>query len=204
MNDLGFPTFFIHLIMTCLTTTRYSLLINGNATELIQPRGLRQGDHLSPLLFTLCKEYSSREMCTIGEHSSFKFHRFKLFSNTTGLYLGVSISIGKFQAGDCELLANKMVSRIKVWSSRHLTFAGIMQLVNTVLMSISIYWAQIFILPKVVIKKINSVCKSFLWYGTYDDSGPGHIAWNNLCGNKDHGGLGFRNPSYGIKQLFAN
>ncbi|XP_056695410.1 uncharacterized protein [Spinacia oleracea] len=75
MLDLGFPPFFVQLIMTCLSTTRYSILINGEPTDLIQPRrGIRQGDPLSPLLFTLCMEYFSRSMKTVGECAHFKFH----------------------------------------------------------------------------------------------------------------------------------
>ncbi|XP_056692075.1 uncharacterized protein [Spinacia oleracea] len=75
MTDLDFPTHFINLIMTCLTTTQYSILINGAPTGLIQPkRGLRQGDHLSPLLFTLCVEYFSRAMAIVSEHPHFSFH----------------------------------------------------------------------------------------------------------------------------------
>ena len=77
-------------------------------------------------------------------------------------YLGVPISTRKLQAGECDQLVNKMVARIKIWSSRHLSFAGRMQLVNSVLMSVSVYWCQIFILHKSVIKKINSVCRAYL------------------------------------------
>ncbi|XP_056685575.1 uncharacterized protein [Spinacia oleracea] len=54
MQYLGFPPSFINLIMTCLTTTQYSIMTNGVPSKLIHPkRGLRQGDPLSPccLLF---------------------------------------------------------------------------------------------------------------------------------------------------------
>lgn len=80
-------------------------------------------------------------------------------------YLGVPISSKKIQAGDCRIFVEKMVARIKVWSTRHLSFAGRMQLINSVLMSISVYWGQNFLIPSVVIRKINVVCKSYLWFG---------------------------------------
>lgn len=54
-------------------------------------------------------------------------------------YLGVPISTKNLNAADCELLVEKMVTKIKIWSSRHLSFAGRAQLINSVLMSICSY-----------------------------------------------------------------
>ncbi|XP_056690288.1 uncharacterized protein [Spinacia oleracea] len=264
MKKFGFPHHFIQLVMTCLTTTQYSLLINGVPSPLIQPkRGLRHGDPLSPpLLSTLYMEYFSRIMKLIASHRNFKHHSrckrvnlnhlcfaddlllfchgdvtsfqlmlegLTLFSSSTGLqvnpskssiyfcgfsahakniitglsgynidnfpfrYLGVPISPKKIQLGDCNLLMEKMVYRIKVWSSRHFSFAWRMQLVNSVLMSISVYWCQLFLLPSTIIKKINAICRSYLWFGVYDDGTPGSVNWDKLCDSKEQGGLGFRN-----------
>lgn len=62
-------------------------------------------------------------------------------------------------------------------------------------MSINIYWGQIFLIPNSIIKKINVVCRSYLWYGVYDDSRPCSVAWGKIYMDKDQGGLGFRNLS---------
>ena len=57
MRKMGFCEQWIGLIMVCVKTITYSILVNGEPKGLIHPsRGLRQGHPLSPFLFLLCTE----------------------------------------------------------------------------------------------------------------------------------------------------
>ena len=57
MEKLGFVEKWIDLVMNCVSSVSYSVLINGEACENISPsRGIRQVDPFSPCLFLLCAE----------------------------------------------------------------------------------------------------------------------------------------------------
>lgn len=57
MRKLGFHDRWISLIMMCVTTISYLILLNGEPRGMIRPtRGIRRGDPISPYLFLLCVE----------------------------------------------------------------------------------------------------------------------------------------------------
>lgn len=57
MEKLGFSREWIDLIMRCVTTVSYFVLVNGNPTNFFVPgRELRLEDLLQPFLLLICAE----------------------------------------------------------------------------------------------------------------------------------------------------
>lgn len=54
------------------------------------------------------------------------------------------------------------------------------------------YWCRHFILPKGVIKEINSICNRFFWKGTSTGKFNARVARNVICSPKSEGGLGLK------------
>ncbi|CAM8972543.1 unnamed protein product [Rhodiola kirilowii] len=75
LENLKFPRKFIAWMMMCVQSTSYSIMINGEMVDFFEgKRGLRQGDPISPFLFTIAMEYLSRLMQNLNKAEGFYYH----------------------------------------------------------------------------------------------------------------------------------
>ncbi|KAL0393916.1 UNVERIFIED_CONTAM: hypothetical protein Slati_4357800 [Sesamum latifolium] len=75
-------------------------------------------------------------------------------------YLELPLIASRLSLSDCKPLLSKIDSRIRGWGGLQLSFAARVQLIKSVLMSLNIYWAMAFILPKGVIQEIEKRLRS--------------------------------------------
>ncbi|XP_074273963.1 uncharacterized protein LOC141597407 isoform X1 [Silene latifolia] len=107
-------------------------------------------------------------------------------------YLGINVSPKRLSVLDCTCLVDKVVDRIRGMGARKLSYAGRVVLIRSVLSTLHSYWARIFVIPKTVIKRIESMCKGFLWHGNEQNEGPALVSWDSICQPIKQGGLGIR------------
>lgn len=61
-----------------------------------------------------------------------------------------------------------------------LSYGRMVILINSVTMAILTYWSQVFIVPKKLLKKVESSCKCFVWIGKSIHSRKAPISWKTF------------------------
>ncbi|KAL0302134.1 UNVERIFIED_CONTAM: Retrovirus-related Pol polyprotein from type-2 retrotransposable element R2DM [Sesamum calycinum] len=97
-------------------------------------------------------------------------------------YLGLPLISARLSIADCQPLLQKIDSRIKGWEGVQLSFAGRVQLIKSVLVSLEVYWAMAFILPKGIINEMKTI--AYLSLERFDF---GIVQYGQLRKTKEHG-----------------
>ncbi|GJU56016.1 reverse transcriptase domain, reverse transcriptase zinc-binding domain protein [Tanacetum coccineum] len=129
----------------------------------------------SRLVFKDCKELIEKEANSTRLVSSLlsscscaflKTHKILPFeeSRLPVKYLGVPLVSSRLVFKDCKELIEKVEGCINDWKNKSLSIAGRLQLVQSVIASMHVYWASVFILPSHILLEIEQlmrVVKSF-------------------------------------------
>ncbi|GJV56857.1 RNA-directed DNA polymerase, eukaryota, reverse transcriptase zinc-binding domain protein [Tanacetum coccineum] len=253
----------IKWIMVCVRIAAFTINVNNERVGYFKGgRFLRQGDLISPYIFTLvmevftlilhkqisksgsfkyhwgCKDLQISHLCFADDllvlcHGDFKsIHVVKsaldIFSSVLGLrpnigksaiifgnvkeqvrnetlailpfkigsltvtYLGVPLITKSLTFTDCKCLIDKVKEKVSNWKNKLLSYAGRLQLITSILSSMQVYRASVFILPKSVIKEINKLLKGFLWCQGELSKGKAKVTWKQICRPKDEGDMGIK------------
>lgn len=122
-------------------------------------------------------------------------------------YLGLPLMTQAMRKQDYYPLLEHVRSKISTWTCRFLSYAGRLQLLNSVLISIVNLWIAVFRVPCSCIKEVEKICSAFLWTGPILKSSNAKVAWRDVCCTKSEGGLGIRdlrevNKVYGLKLIW--
>ena len=113
-------------------------------------------------------------------------------------YLSVPIVASRLTKVECTQLITKIKAKVNQWSTRHISYAGQLVLINSVIFGMINYWASIFLLPNDVIERLTQICRNFLWNGNAEP-----ISWQRSCMPKSKGGLGIKDLATWNKATIA-
>lgn len=123
-------------------------------------------------------------------------------------YLGIPLSSKKLTHIQCKPLVDKIVQRMNHWTTKSLSYTTRVLLIKSILSSMFNFWAQVFLFPKKLIKKLESLCRNFLCLGSDEYTKVPPITWDFMCMPRSCGGLYIRrieewNKAALYKQLWA-
>ncbi|XP_071687705.1 uncharacterized protein [Rutidosis leptorrhynchoides] len=175
--------------MKCVSSTSFSIAINGNIHGFFKgKRGLRQGNPLSPYLFTLVMEVLSLML----QRKAWQIEGFTFHPGCENLKL-----INLCFADDLFLCAHADIVSVKV------IFEALDEFKRCSGLTPSIPKSTVFIIPDNVIKDIEKMLRGFLWCQSEMKRGKAKVKWDNVCRPKYEGGLGYR-TSEKVSDIFQN
>ncbi|GLT98507.1 hypothetical protein SLE2022_160090 [Rubroshorea leprosula] len=80
-------------------------------------------------------------------------------------YLGLPLASTKLSPGACEPIIDKVHNRISWWATKFRSYVGRVQLVNSILFHLQVFWSGALLIPKKVMKAVDATCRNFIWSG---------------------------------------
>ncbi|KAJ3687164.1 hypothetical protein LUZ61_016328 [Rhynchospora tenuis] len=231
LDSHGLPKDYIDWVMACVTSSRFSIALNGATGGFIQPtRGVRQGCSLSPYLFIIALDVLSRLLSFMVQKGELKGEigaeksRIWFSKNTpldvqhfistaftatkassSDVYLGTTIVANRH--ADFGPLLDKIDNKLQPWKRQFLSQAGKVVLIKSVIEPLLLYSMSTTALPATTIRAIEGKLRAFFW----DKGGSSRVplvAWKSITRPKDQGGLGLKdltsfNRSLHMKALWS-
>ncbi|KAJ0535599.1 putative RNA-directed DNA polymerase [Helianthus annuus] len=106
------------------------------------------------------------------------------------VYLGVPIGANMKRAVHWQPVIDKFIKKLSAWKAKTLSFAGRVTLAKSVLGSLPSYFLSLFNAPKVIVKKLESIRREFIWGRTNLGHKIKWVRWEKMAKPKKLGGIG--------------
>ncbi|GJT83822.1 RNA-directed DNA polymerase, eukaryota, reverse transcriptase zinc-binding domain protein [Tanacetum coccineum] len=171
------------LLMLCNGDYKSVEILKEGLMEFSKTSGLIPNMNKSAIFFGSVKEIEKKR---ILEVMPFKVGKLPM------KYLGVPLVTKNIGIAECNHLVERVKQKVNDWKNKALSYAGRLQLIASVLASMHIYWASVFLIPKTTVKEIEKALKGFLWCQGDMKRGAARVAWKVICSPKSQGGLGIK------------
>ncbi|XP_074288983.1 uncharacterized protein LOC141614128 [Silene latifolia] len=78
-------------------------------------------------------------------------------------YLGVPLNSSKNSTEVYGTLITKIQNALLHWTNNLLSYAGRIQILNSVIFGVASFWCSTALLPKNILKRITKICKDYFW-----------------------------------------
>ncbi|XP_057811785.1 uncharacterized protein LOC131026023 [Salvia miltiorrhiza] len=198
-RSMLFPTHLLYaddILIFCRASTRNAKTIK----HILEYYGELSGQ--------VCSLEKSRIYFAKGVSTSMKRGINHVLSFTQGsdriIYLGEPLFVGKPRASHLTSIKDRIVQKFSRWAGLHLSMAGRICLVNSVIQSSLTHTMMVYSWPKSLLHEIDRKCRNFIWTGNTEQKPSCSVKWSRCCAIKEEGGLGIRsftlmNKSYLMK-----
>ncbi|GJY46689.1 RNA-directed DNA polymerase, eukaryota, reverse transcriptase zinc-binding domain protein [Tanacetum coccineum] len=171
------------LLMLCNGDHKYMEVLKESLIEFSKVSGLVPNMSKSTIFFGSVKDIERKRILEVMPFAVGKLPM---------KYLGVPLITKNIGISECNQLVERVKQKVNDWKNKVLSYAGRLQLIASVLASMHIYWASIFLIPKTTVKEIEKALKGFLWCQGDMKRGAAKVAWKVICAPKSQGGMGIK------------
>ncbi|XP_023925933.1 uncharacterized protein LOC112037354 [Quercus suber] len=209
MRKMGFNESWIGLVIKCLTSVTYSVIINGSVHGSIVPiRGLRANGTECNKLKEILKTYEAASGQKINTEKSSIFFSLNtsqelkdeilnilgpMTNSRYTKYLGLPSIIGRSKKLVFAEIKEKICKKLAGWKGKLLSLGGKEILIKAVAQAIPSNTMNCFLLLKCLCDDLEREMRSFWWGQKQQETKIAWVGWKKMCTPKSRGGMGFRN-----------
>ncbi|XP_074283552.1 uncharacterized protein LOC141608099 [Silene latifolia] len=107
-------------------------------------------------------------------------------------YLGLPLHDSHLHGHMYDALLSKIHQCITHWTTKLLSYAGRLQLLNSILFGLEGYWCNTLLLPAGLLKTLNNLCRNYLWNSQEGQHRLYMKSWLACCCPRDEGGFNIK------------